>query len=110
MIAQREKSLFYRALILSAVDEDLNNNPIEEKEKIPYLRKAVYNAEQSLSFKACKSFLGGLGINIPYENWEILENAKKFGILPYNASERYLDEYLFIYFDEMGKELHEMVN
>ncbi len=77
MIAQREKSLFYRALILSAVDEDLDSNPIEEKEKIPYLRKVVYNAEKSLSFKACKSFLGGLGINIPYENREILDNAKK---------------------------------
>ena len=32
MIAQREKSLFYRALILSAVDQDFDNNPIEEKE------------------------------------------------------------------------------
>ena len=109
MIAQREKSLFYRALILNAVDEDLENDPIEEKEKIPYLRKAVYGSHKSLSFTACKSFLSGLGINIPYENWEILENAKKFGILPYNASERYLDEYLFIYFDEIGKELHEMI-
>lgn len=98
--------------ILDAIDSDgYDNAPCgtdEEKARFSYNRfmsEYSWRVKQAGEFKAVQDWLQGLALNIAFYNCDILENAKAWGSLPANATEREENKILETYWPYMAMRL-----
>jgi hypothetical protein len=98
------------AFILEAIDASgYNQNPLTDREKLQFLLDTFmaeygWHVKQVGQFKALQNWLMGLpsAINIPFQNYDILQIAKTWGSLPENATEKQEDKLLANYWAFMA--------
>ena len=99
---------FFESLIMEAIKAE-DDMPQEAQEDV---RKGVYDLLERLdgemggtTYKLAQNWLAGLAVHIPFENHDILERAKSFGVLAVNAGDDTLDNFLTSYFGNLASAL-----
>ena len=99
---------FFESLIMEAIKAE-DDMPQEAQEDV---RKGVYYLLERLdgemggtTYKLAQNWLAGLAVHIPFENHDILERAKSFGVLAVNAGDDTLDNFLTSYFGNLASAL-----
>lgn len=98
--------------ILNAIDSDgYDNTPCETEQDKALFSYKRFNSEFSWrvkqigEFKAVIDWLQGLALDIAYMNSDILDLAKEWGSLPFNATEAQEDRIIDGYFPFMAMRL-----
>ena len=109
-MGRAEQNKFYENYIIDAIDSDAYDvKTTTKKEKLQFL-KDTFRSEYGFAISrmgevnAFKEWIQGLPsvFNIPFQNYEILQLAKKSGSLPQNATEKQEDRVLDNYWNFMA--------
>ena len=98
----------YENTILDSIDENIDGESITlRSQKINYGNQR-FASEYSWRVKQCgkvqalTDWLQGLALNVPYSNYEILENAKNAGIFHGEGREGAEDDFLDMYWRKLA--------
>tara|TARA_R110000765_G_scaffold102_1_gene239 strand:+ start:668 stop:1045 length:378 start_codon:yes stop_codon:yes gene_type:complete len=95
---------FFESLIMEAMESE-ENMPTEAREDVrkgvDYLLERLDGEMGGTTYKLAQDWFAGLAVHIPFENHDILERAKSFGVLAVNAGDDTLDNFLTGYFGNL---------
>jgi hypothetical protein len=95
---------FFESLIMEAIESE-ENMPTEARKDVrkgvDYLLERLDGEMGGTTYKLAQDWFAGLGLGVPFENYDILERAKAFGALAVNAGDETLDNFLTSYFGNL---------